>query len=112
MGAARSVLGTPYVYGGSSPGGFDCSGLVQWAFAQSGRSVPRTATAQMKASQRIPLSELQPGDLVFYNGDSSFVGHVAIYQGGGMVIQALHTGSPVKEDSLYFWDAIVGAGRL
>lgn len=106
------MIGTPYVYGGASPGGFDCSGLIYWAYQQMGRSVPRTATAQMQASQRIPLSALQPGDLVFYDGNDSSINHIAVYVGGGQVVHAPHTGSTVKYDSLYFWDAIVGAGRL
>lgn len=106
------MLGTPYVWGGDQPGGFDCSGLVEWAFAQTGRSVPRVATDQMHASQIIPLSALQPGDLIFYGGDSSFVNHVAIYVGNGTIIHAPHTGSTVKYDSMYYWNAIVAAGRL
>lgn len=108
----ESQVGVPYVFGGSSPSGFDCSGLVQWAYAQSGMSVPRGATDQLHASRRIPLSDLQPGDLVFYNGDDSLMGHVAVYVGNGQVVQALHSGAPVKYDSLYFWDAIAGAGTF
>ena len=108
----ESQVGVPYVFGGSSPSGFDCSGLVQWAYTQSGMSVPRGATDQLHATRRIPLSDLQPGDLVFYNGNDSLMGHVAVYVGNGQIVQALHSGAPVKYDSLYFWDAIAGAGTF
>ena len=111
--AAEGQVGVPYVYGGEQPGvGFDCSGLMQWAYSQAGVSIPRVATAQLHASRRISLSDLQPGDLVFYNGNDGFMGHVAMYVGNGQVVQALNAGLPVQYASLYFWDAIAGAGRI
>ncbi len=97
LAAAASQLGTPYVWGGSSPGGFDCSGLTMWAWARAGVSIPRVTYSQRSAGRVVPISQLQPGDLVFYNGFS----HVAMYAGGGSVIHAPHTGDVVKYSSLY-----------
>ncbi len=97
LAAAASQLGTPYVWGGASPGGFDCSGLTMWAWAQAGVSLPRTTYDQRNAGQVVPLSQLQPGDLVFYSG----FGHMAMYAGGGSIIHAPHTGDVVKYASLY-----------
>lgn len=93
--AAESVLGTPYVWGGTSPQtGFDCSGLVQWAYAKAGVSLPRTAAEQQTIGVQVPsLAQAQPGDLVFY-GDPAY--HAAIYAGNGMVIQAPMTGENVQ----------------
>lgn len=95
--AAASQLGTPYVWGGSSPGGFDCSGLTMWAWAQAGVSLPRVTYSQRNAGQVVPISQLQPGDLVFYSG----FGHVGLYAGNGTIIHAPHTGDVVKYSSLY-----------
>lgn len=96
--AAQSQLGVPYLWGGTSPGvGLDCSGLTQYAYRQAGVSLPRVTYAQMNAGQTVPLSAIQPGDLVFYADGS----HVAIYVGGGQVIHAPQTGSFVKYSSLY-----------
>lgn len=96
--AAESQLGVPYVWGGTSPGvGLDCSGLTQYAYAQAGINLPRVTYSQEGAGQVVPLSQIQPGDLVFYwNG-----GHVALYIGGGQVIHAPHTGTVVQYGSLY-----------
>jgi cell wall-associated NlpC family hydrolase len=105
--AAESQLGVPYVYGGASPAGFDCSGLTMWAWAHGGKSLPRSAAAQFGAGQHVPLSALQPGDLVFYNG----LGHVGMYVGGGMIVHAPHTGEVVRMDNVYFWGPIDGAVR-
>lgn len=101
--AAASQLGTPYVWGGSSPGGFDCSGLTMWAWAQAGVSLPRVTYSQRSAGQVVPLSQIQPGDLVFYNGFS----HVGLYAGGGSIIHAPHTGDVVKYASLYMSNPIL-----
>jgi cell wall-associated NlpC family hydrolase len=109
--AAESQLGVPYVWGGESPGhGFDCSGLTQWAWAQAGVSLPRTAAEQYAAIEHISLSALEPGDLLFWNDGTSSIQHVAMYVGGGTVIQAPFTGSVVSYQSI--WDnGLVGAGR-
>jgi cell wall-associated NlpC family hydrolase len=100
--AAMTQLGVPYVWGGETPDvGFDCSGLVQWAFAQIGVALPRTTTEQVLVG--IPITdatELRAGDLLFTqstrNGDVVDLGHVAIYAGGGMEVVAPHTGAAVR----------------
>jgi cell wall-associated NlpC family hydrolase len=108
--AAHSVIGTPYKWAGASPEeGFDCSGLIMWAYAQVGRSLPHSSRALYSMSRRIAVEELQPGDLVFYN---SPVSHVGLYIGGGNMIHAPHTGSTVQIESIYYWSALSGAGRL
>ncbi len=98
VGVAMRYLGTPYVYGGASPSGFDCSGLVMYAYAQIGVSLPHYTVAQYNYANSVSVSksQLQPGDLVFFAG----LGHVGIYVGGGSFIHAPHTGSVVRIDSL------------
>jgi cell wall-associated NlpC family hydrolase len=93
--AARSALGKPYIWGANGPSGFDCSGLMQWSYAQAGVSLPRTSQAQRYAGHRIPLSQARPGDLVVYRSDAS---HVAMYMGNGQVIHAPYPGAPVRYD--------------
>ncbi len=109
--AARSQLGVPYVWGGEQPGvGFDCSGLTQWAWRQAGVSLPRTAEEQWLATTHIPLADLQPGDLVFWNDGTSSVQHVAIFVGGDEVIQAPHPGTTVSYSTIWT-NGLVGAGQ-
>ena len=98
VGIAMRYLGVPYVYGGASPSGFDCSGLVMYVFAQVGISLPHYTVAQWNYSDAVsvPRDQLQPGDLVFFAG----LGHVGIYVGGGNFIHAPHTGDVVRIDSL------------
>ncbi|MHB1138131.1 MAG: C40 family peptidase, partial [Microthrixaceae bacterium] len=91
--AAQTMLGVPYRYGGSTPSGFDCSGLMLWSWNQVGVSLPRTSGAQRAATQRITRDQLQPGDLVFYGNP---VSHVGMYVGGGQMIHSPHTGDVVK----------------
>ena len=93
---AMQYLGTPYVWGGSGPGGFDCSGLVVYVFAQVGVSLPHYTGALWNVGTPVSTDQLQPGDLVFFNG----LGHVGIYIGGGQFIHAPHTGDVVKISSL------------
>jgi cell wall-associated NlpC family hydrolase len=108
--AAQSQLGVPYRWGGESPGGgFDCSGLVQWAWRQAGVSLPRTAAAQYGAVAHVPLSSMEPGDLVFWGGGGG-ISHVGIYVGGGSVIDAPTTGQVVRIQPIWN-DGLVGAGR-
>ena len=95
LAAARSALGKPYVWGANGPSGFDCSGLMQWAYAQAGVSLPRTSQAQAHAGRQVPLSEARPGDIVTYHTDAS---HVGMYAGDGQVIHAPYPGAPVRYD--------------
>ena len=98
VGIAEQYLGVPYVFGGESPSGFDCSGLVAYAYAQVGVSLPHYTVAQYNYADSVSVSrsQLAPGDLVFFAG----LGHVGIYVGGGQFIHAPHTGSVVRIDSL------------
>jgi peptidoglycan DL-endopeptidase CwlO len=116
--AAESQLGVPYVWGGESPGsGFDCSGLTQWSWGQAGVAIPRTSEQQYATVPHASLSDLQPGDLLFYyNLDGTgTVDHVAMYVGSGpygsaTIIQAPYTGATVSYDALYT-DGLIAAGQ-
>ena len=110
VGIAMQYLGTPYVYGGASPSGFDCSGFVMYVFAQIGVSLPHNAAAQYGSGTPVDQSQLQPGDLVFFDG----LGHVGIYVGGGSFVHSPHSGDVVKISSMSGWYAstYVGARRL
>jgi cell wall-associated NlpC family hydrolase len=109
--AAMSQRGVPYVWGGETPGvGFDCSGLVQWSFAQAGISLPRTSGAQYAATTHISLADMQPGDLLFYGPSGS--DHVAIYLGGGSMIEAPYTGAVVWISAVRTGDGFAGVGRV
>ena len=96
---AQRYLGVPYVWGGASPSGFDCSGLVMYVYAQLGIGLSHGATDQQRASTPVPISALQPGDLVFF-GSASYSYHVGIYVGGGSMIHAPHTGAVVSYGSI------------
>jgi cell wall-associated NlpC family hydrolase len=116
---ARAELGMPYVWGGASPQtSFDCSGLVQWVYAQVGISLPRTAQEQYDATVRVSPDQLQPGDLVFFGAtypSSDPVTHVGIYVGDGRMINAPTEGNVVREMSVFtgFWGQhYLGAGRV
>ena len=88
-------MGVPYVWGGASPSaGFDCSGLIMWAYAQVGISLPHYSGAQFAATVHIPLSDIQPGDLLFYGPQGS--DHESMYVGGGQMIEAPHAGASVR----------------
>jgi cell wall-associated NlpC family hydrolase len=106
---ARRQLGKPYVYGGGGPDGYDCSGLTAWAWGHAGRSLPHSAAAQFYATTHIPVSQLEPGDLVFYGSPPH---HVGIYVGGGQMINALHSGTNVEYDSIYIEGDLIGGGRV
>ena len=110
VGIAMQYLGTPYVWGGASPAGFDCSGFVMYVFSQVGVSLPHNAAAQYGYGMPVSRDQLQPGDLVFFNG----LGHDGIYIGGNQFIHSPHTGDVVKISSISGWYAStwVGARRL
>jgi cell wall-associated NlpC family hydrolase len=107
---ALRYLGVPYVWGGASPSGFDCSGLVMYVYAQLGISLPHYTVAQWSATLPISMSEIQPGDLLFFDG----LGHVGIYIGNGEFVHAPHTGTVVQISSLtgYWAASLVGARRV
>ena len=96
---AQRYLGVPYVWAGASPSGFDCSGLTMYVYAQLGIGLSHGATDQQRASTPVPISALQPGDLVFF-GSASYSYHVGIYVGGGSMIHAPHTGAVVSYGSV------------
>jgi cell wall-associated NlpC family hydrolase len=104
LGIAAGLAGIPYVYGGTTPAGFDCSGYTQYVFARAGKSLPRTAEAQRQAATRV--SNPQPGDLVFF-GAPAF--HVGIYAGNGMMWDSPRTGKATAKRSI--WSSNVSYGR-
>jgi peptidoglycan DL-endopeptidase CwlO len=111
VGIAMQYLGVPYVWGGASPSGFDCSGFSMYVFAQIGVSLPHHAASQYGMGTAVSRDQLQAGDLVFFNG----LGHMGIYIGGGQFIHAPHTGDVVKISSLsdsWYAATYVGARRL
>lgn len=112
--AAQTQLGKPYVYGGSGPDVWDCSGLTQWAYRQAGVNLPRTAAQQYLAvPTKVPLGELEPGDLLFWASDpanAATIHHVAIYLGDGRMLAAPHTGTVVRIQPVYL-DGFFGAAR-
>lgn len=112
--SARKYLGTPYVWGGTSPSGFDCSGFVQYVLAENGKSVPRTTQEQFAGGQAVDKSQLQAGDLVFYDwSGGTEATHVGIYEGNGKMIHAPHSGDVVKEVDFnsYGQNVYLGARR-
>jgi cell wall-associated NlpC family hydrolase len=113
--AAESRLGLPYVWGGDGPKVFDCSGLVQWSLAQAGVVMPRVAADQARTGPQVPLSQLQPGDLLFYHTDPtapSYISHVAIYLGHGEMIQAPEPGLDVEIVPADFGSGFAGAVQV
>jgi len=98
---AKAELGQPYAYGGSEPGGFDCSGLIQYIFDKAGINLPHNAEAQYNATRHITPSEsLLPGMLVFFRETSGTIGHVGLYLGEGKMLDAPHTGADVRVENI------------
>jgi cell wall-associated NlpC family hydrolase len=113
--AAMSRKGLPYVWGGAGPTSFDCSGLVQWSFAQAGIVMPRVAADQALSGPAVPVSQLTPGDLLFYHTDPTapdYISHVAIYLGNGWMIQAPEPGMDVEVVPVAFGSEFAGAIRV
>lgn len=113
--AALSRLGMPYVWGGAGPNVFDCSGLVQWSMAQAGIVMPRVAADQAETGPLIQLSDLQPGDLLFYHTDPTaptYISHVAIYLGQGLMLQAPEPGLDVEIVPAVFGGGFAGAVQV
>jgi len=112
---AQSLAGSPYRYGGATPRGFDCSGLVYYAYRKAGLSVPRTTREQYQRSERISLSAIHRGDLLFFKLSSRGVSHVGIYTGNGRFIHAPSSGKRVsyaRLDNPYWKKRLLAAGRI
>jgi peptidoglycan DL-endopeptidase CwlO len=107
---AYAQLGDPYEWGAAGPDSFDCSGLTLYSWLAGGVSLPHNSAMQYAVTVHIDMSQIQPGDLVFYGWSS--IDHVAIYVGGGQIIHAPHEGDVVRLDSVYYWDDLRGVGRV
>jgi cell wall-associated NlpC family hydrolase len=105
---ARRQLGKPYKWGGAGPDRFDCSGLTMWAWRAGGVSLSHSTYAQWDETTHIPISQMQPGDLIFFGSD---LHHMAMYTGGGMMIEAPHSGANVREVAVRYGD-LYGVGRV
>lgn len=115
LAAAESRIGLPYVWGGAGPATFDCSGLVQWSMRQAGILMPRVAADQARTGPLIKLSDLRPGDLLFYHTDPTapnYISHVAIYIGNGQMLQAPEPGKNVEVVPADFGTGFAGAVRV
>jgi cell wall-associated NlpC family hydrolase len=107
---ALHQVGTPYVWGGGGPGGFDCSGLTSWVYGKLGVSLPHNAAAQFGAGRAIGRSKLRRGDLLFFHG----LGHVGLYLGGGRMVHAPQSGRSVEVVRLadHYAERLLGARRI
>jgi cell wall-associated NlpC family hydrolase len=114
VGLVMASRGTPYVWGGSRPGGFDCSGLLQWAWGRLGVRIPRTTYDQWRVGRAVGRNQLRPGDAVFFRGSDprgGLPGHVGMYIGGGKFIEAPHSGATVRISTLAGRSDYQGARR-
>lgn len=107
---AAGHLGVPYLWGGTGPGGFDCSGLSQAAYAHAGVRLPRVAQDQYDAGPMVSGGTVVPGDLLFFGSGPGGVDHVGIYAGDGLMVDAPHTGAVVRVEAAD-WSGLVGATR-
>jgi cell wall-associated NlpC family hydrolase len=108
---ALRMVGTPYRWGGESPGGFDCSGLVRWAYGRVGVDVPHNSHALFSVGQAVSPAKLETGDVLFFSG----LGHVALYLGGGLMVHAPYSGKHVEVVRLAatnYGRRLVGARRI
>ena len=115
LAVARKMLGSPYRYGGMDPKGFDCSGLVRYAFSQSGLELPRTSREIFRASLRIDPQKIEPGDLLFFALSANKVSHVGIYAGQNRFIHSPSSGKGVSYASManpYWQRRLIAAGRF
>jgi cell wall-associated NlpC family hydrolase len=108
---ARAQIGKPYVYAGTGPGAFDCSGLTMMAWAQGGVGMSHGSQSQWQSFPKVPIPQLQPGDLVFFGSSGPSNHHVGIYIGGGTMIEAPHTGAFVRYASIYRPDLVSTGSR-
>ncbi|NIO43175.1 MAG: hypothetical protein GTO41_25290 [Burkholderiales bacterium] len=110
---AKDMVGQPYRYGGNTPRGFDCSGLVHYSYARVGVDVPRTTRAQLSAGIPVTARSLREGDLVFFNQEGKKFSHVGIYIGGGRFVHAPSSGKRVRVDRLdkRYWRQHFAAAR-
>jgi cell wall-associated NlpC family hydrolase len=108
---ALRMVGTPYRYGGESPGGFDCSGLIRWAYGRVGVDVPHNSHALYSVGRVVPRSQLATGDVLFFSG----LGHVGLYLGGGLMVHAPYSGKHVelvRLDETNYGRRLIGARRV
>ena len=108
---AKNLIGTPYVYGGSTPTGFDCSGFSMYCYAKAGISLTHNAQAQYNQTKSVSTKDMKKGDLVFFGGSTGNITHVGIYVGNGKFIHSPQTGEYVRIDSLSSRSNFVGATR-
>ena len=112
---AQNMIGKPYRYGGNSPTGFDCSGLVQYSYSRAGLPIPRTTKSQRESSAAVGSESLRAGDLIFFDQEGRKSSHVGIYIGDGRFVHAPSSGKQVRVDTLdtkYWKKHYVGARRI
>ncbi|MCB1302057.1 MAG: C40 family peptidase, partial [Tetrasphaera sp.] len=108
---AQAQLGKPYLWGGSGPDAFDCSGLTMMAWRQAGVYLSHYTGAQYAETARVPIDQLQPGDLVFFGSSGESSHHMGLYVGGGQMIEAPYTGAVIRYASIYRSDLVPYGGR-